>query len=205
MASDDASEPAYPLPLRTKSSTQRCVFAAHGKQKARCGSSRVGSIWSMDTAAFWAIMGGSQHPEDLHKALNVLSDADLAAWETHYEEQWARTYTWDLWGAAYVIAGGCSDDSFDYFRAWLLSRGQAVVAQALSDADSLADVDVADEEEWEDWMSPTMAVVHARTGSYAYVNDSPALRQPPEPAGDEWDEEQLPQRCPRLGSKFGFA
>ena len=33
-------------------------------------------------------------------------------------------YIWDLWGAAYLINGGCSDDGFAYFRSWLISRGR---------------------------------------------------------------------------------
>ena len=50
-------------------------------------------------------------------------------------------YCWSLWGAAYVINGGCSDDPFVDFRASLISRGRQVFERALSDPDSLADED----------------------------------------------------------------
>ena len=46
--------------------------------------------------------------------------ADFAAIRRQLDE---RAYTWDLWGAAYVIEDGCSDDCFRDFRAYLISLG----------------------------------------------------------------------------------
>lgn len=33
-------------------------------------------------------------------------------------------YRWDVWAAAYLIGGGCSDDSFMDFRAGLIAQGR---------------------------------------------------------------------------------
>ncbi len=33
----------------------------------------------------------------------------------------------DLWGAAWVLLGGASDDAFDYFRCWLIGQGREVL------------------------------------------------------------------------------
>ena len=38
-----------------------------------------------------------------------------------------RAYTWEVWGAAYVVEDGCSDDCFRDFRAYLISLGQGPV------------------------------------------------------------------------------
>jgi Protein of unknown function (DUF4240) len=59
----------------------------------------------------------------------------------HHIHSWlmAQFYRLALWGAAYLINGGCSDDGFDYFRGWLLSQGHATWQAALADPDSLAD------------------------------------------------------------------
>lgn len=46
--------------------------------------------------------------------------------------------TWNLWGAAYVINGGCSDDCFEYFRGWLVLQGRETFERALANPDSLA-------------------------------------------------------------------
>ena len=47
-----------------------------------------------------------------------------------------------LWTAAEIMLGGCSDDSFHYFCAWLVSQGKETYTAALADPDSLADIDV---------------------------------------------------------------
>jgi hypothetical protein len=93
----------------------------------------------------------------------------VADFEGYHELAFADSYDWGLWGAACVINGGCSDDCFDYFRAYLISRGREVFEAAVADPDSLASVEIDDEESWEDWMSPSMYAVEARTGEYAYV------------------------------------
>lgn len=52
----------------------------------------------------------------------------------------ACSYLSPLWAAAYVINGGCSDDSFEYFRGWLILQGRSVFEGALDNPDSLADL-----------------------------------------------------------------
>ncbi|MFF2845729.1 DUF4240 domain-containing protein [Streptomyces sp. NPDC058001] len=51
----------------------------------------------------------------------------------------AESYRIRLWGAAYTINGGCSDDGFDYFRGWLVAQGREVFERAVADPDTLAD------------------------------------------------------------------
>ena len=46
-----------------------------------------------------------------------------------------RLNTWDLWGAVYVLLGGCSDDTFEYVRCWIVGRGRQAVEQACADAE----------------------------------------------------------------------
>lgn len=49
-------------------------------------------------------------------------------------------YKFGLWTAASIILDGCSDDSFNYFRNWLIAQGKDVYLAALKDPDSLADI-----------------------------------------------------------------
>jgi Protein of unknown function (DUF4240) len=101
----------------------------------------------------------------------------LPPFEVQHRQAFADSYDWGLWGAAYVIDGGCSDDGFDYFRAYLISRGRAVFEAAMADPDSLADADLEGGEMWEDWMSPTMHVTKARTGQYTFFAHRSAARR----------------------------
>ena len=52
------------------------------------------------------------------------------------------SYRYGLWDAAKIFReDGCSDDSFSYFRSWLIVQGKDVYMAALADPDSLADVE----------------------------------------------------------------
>lgn len=69
-------------------------------------------------------------------------------------------HQYGLWDAAKIFrVDGCSDDSFSYFRSWLIVQGKDVYMAALADPDSLADV-----EPYADCFFETAGYV----GSYAY-------------------------------------
>ena len=67
-----------------------------------------------------------------------------------------------LVAAAVVINDGTSDDGFNDFRAWLVSQGQAVYRKALKCADSLAELDIPQEDYY------TQFEFYGYIGSYAY-------------------------------------
>lgn len=102
----------------------------------------------MDETEFWEIVDSTREaaegdPED-HAELLVdrllRSDPDsVLDFARHFESRYNRAYRWDLWGAAWVLLGGASDDAFDYFRCWLIGQGREVFEGALHDPDSLAE------------------------------------------------------------------
>jgi len=47
-----------------------------------------------------------------------------------------EAYTWELWGVAYLINGGCSDYSFMDFRGSLIAMGKEIFDKEISDAES---------------------------------------------------------------------
>ena len=73
----------------------------------------------------------------------------------------AEAYRWDLWAAAYLIQGGCSDDGFEYFCDWLISLGKHRFEAALRNPDSLAEViEDEDDEEGREFEAFAAAVIH---------------------------------------------
>ena len=78
--------------------------------------------------------------ESLRRLLGELTDSDLSDFGEFFVAAKAQSYTWPLSGAAYVINAGCSDDSFDDFRAALISYGEQRFMSALRDPDSLAEI-----------------------------------------------------------------
>src|SRR5205807_9971881 len=112
--------------------------------------------------------------------------------------------SWDLWGAAYLINGGCSDDGFDYFRAWLISRGRTVYEAAIKDPDSLAGLTdpERDDYEFEELWSVGLEVYKELTGE-----DMPPVhtRWPAKPRGRRWnfdDDEELSRKLPALAEMY---
>jgi predicted DNA-binding WGR domain protein len=76
--------------------------------------------------------------ENLRRRLLKLSEEELRRFDTVLWDLMQESYRADLWGAAYIINGGCSDDGFDYFRGWLILQGEKAFCEALRNPDSLA-------------------------------------------------------------------
>ena len=76
--------------------------------------------------------------ENLKAKLSDLTDEQLITFDKFFGINMRKCFTWDLFGAAFVMAG-CNDEyGFSEFRCWLISRGQTVFNNALTNADSLA-------------------------------------------------------------------
>lgn len=106
----------------------------------------------MDKNEFWELIQGSFREADwaTDKQMEILIDKlsnysqeEILKFASIYQVYSNESYKNKLWAAAYVMNGGCSDDCFDYFRAWLISRGEEPYLNALKDPDSIADLDIA--------------------------------------------------------------
>lgn len=174
-------------------------------------------IVPMDDQRFWSIIERSalkttrpeQQEVNLRGILAPLPIADLIAWQAAYDAKRAAAYSWDLWGAAYVIHGGASDDGFDYFRSWLISCGPRIYTAALADPDSLADAVPADAREpaqFEGFGHVAMALWANRTGRNPAEMPN-ATAHPANPTGKPWSEDPaaLAARYPKLWKRFGSA
>ena len=168
----------------------------------------------MDESEFWSIVESSKafsdggfenYTESLAEQLSALSPEKIVAFQQILDDLRDRAYSWDLWGAAYIMGEGCSDDGFIDFRSWLVSMGRETYTRALSDPESLTDVVVGPDGE-EDVFFEEFAYVPARVYEAKTGQRLPARRTAarPEPSGEEWDEdgEDLARRFPRLYSRY---
>ncbi|OLR93245.1 DUF4240 domain-containing protein [Actinokineospora bangkokensis] len=169
----------------------------------------------MDENTFWSLVDRARQsdPDEVGEALEVVlrdvGTADLVSFEQTYHRVAARAYTWEVWGAAYVAMGGCSDDSFDYFRAWLVGRGEDAFHRVVADPDSLADLVAGsgDAGDPEDWMEDEALLGAADTVHEDRTGDHITFTEPlPDPdLGEEWDfddEPEMRRRYPRLAAQF---
>ena len=171
----------------------------------------------MDETEFWKLVDATREaaegdPEEqadlLVERLLRLDPESVLDFARHFESRYNRAYRWDLWGAAWLLLDGASDDAFDFFRCWLIGQGREVFEGALhGDPDSLADLlDDFDEEidgDGEELGYAADEAYEQLTGDVA-----PDLGIPPAPAEPEGtpvdfeNEAALAERYPRLWQRF---
>jgi len=101
---------------------------------------------------FWDIIENSNKGQNLEAELSKLSEDEIWGYSYWWNYFHRKSYTQALWAVAYVVLGGCSDDGFDYFRFWLLTRGKAVYMNAIADADSLSrEFENLTQDEYPEW------------------------------------------------------
>lgn len=164
----------------------------------------------MNQETFWKIMletnkesGGAPPVQQvlIEKRLNELSSDEIIAFDHIFRELINNAYDWKLWAAAYIVNGGCSDDCFMDFRGWLIGQGRDVYTKALSDPDSLSELDNLEEDmDCEGYGYLTFTVYERKTGKEMPVNSK--ISHPSEPKGKEWDEDELDKLLPKLSHKF---
>jgi hypothetical protein len=162
----------------------------------------------MDRDAFWKIMEQTRSADADEQAnaivsiLTKVAAEEIVDFERHMGELLAATYSWDVWGAAYLMRGGCSDDGFDYFRGWLIGQGKAIFEATLADPDSLADVpDLDDDAEGE-----SLLYVAFRAHDKVVGTELPRVRIDLPELGEEWDfddDDEMRKRYPKLFTMFG--
>jgi hypothetical protein len=166
----------------------------------------------MDERAFWELTADTRaesgndtgrQSELLEERLSQLPAQQIVDFGRIRHRLDQRAYSWEIWGAAYVIDDGCSDDCFRDFRAYLISLGRGPYEAALHDPDSLAPVvQDAEEGDWENADNVAPDAYESATGEDIPADDSDLSG---DPRGEPWDDEAqdaLVQRYPALAAKF---
>ncbi|PZG12657.1 hypothetical protein C1I95_25335 [Micromonospora craterilacus] len=171
----------------------------------------------MRTDDFWQLIdraraGGGEPDAIATRAVALLAARDpeeIVGYARHQQRVLAASYRVDLWGAAYLINGGASDDGFEYFRGWLMTQGREIFAGAVADPDSLAELPQvrAASLSGEEFECEDMLAVPWDAYRKATATDLPADRQavPVPDLNDFWDfddEDEARRRLPRLAALF---
>ena len=176
----------------------------------------------MNEDQFWAIVqkavdeAGDDEDEYLEVVMHELSKLSLkemVGFRLRTDKLLYDSYTSEMWCAGYLMNGGCSDDGFEYFRLWVISRGRKVYEAALANPDNLIDYIAEDAEvdffEFElFWYAAIDAFEEATEADlYDYIDDDNfTTREGNYPNfefnWDEEDPESMRKLCPRLFERF---
>lgn len=166
----------------------------------------------MDEPMFWRLVAETRaaagndtgrQSQLLEARLRQLPAQQIAGFERIRRSLDRGIYTWDVWGAAYVIEDGCSDDCFRDFRGYVIALGRRPYEAALRNPDALAPV--VNDAETGDWENADDVAPDAYQGvaDEDIPGDSSDLSG--NPRGTPWDDDQaeaLVQRYPRLAARF---
>ncbi len=165
----------------------------------------------MDKRRFWTIIEKSEKTQDweaqchnLERRLGVLSVEEIIQFDKIFDDYWHKAYTWDLWGVAFLIGGGCSNDGFMDFRSWLISRGENVYKIGIENADKLAEiVEPRDGDcQFEKFQYVARLVWCDKTKKNLYEYPQSGSLFSEKPSGQLWDEKDLEERFPQVAKKF---
>ncbi len=176
----------------------------------------------MDEEQFWAIVqtavdeAGDDEDEYLEvvkRELSKLSLKEMIGFRLRTDKLLYDSYTSEMWCAGYLMNGGCSDDGFEYFRLWVISRGRKAYEAAMANPDNLIDY-IGDDDEMDFfefelfWYVALEAFEEAVDAElYDYVDDDNFKTCEGNYPNFEfnWEEdepESMQKLCPRLFEKF---
>ena len=176
----------------------------------------------MNIDQFWTIIDRvhAASPDNMEKKCILLAGElrplqldELKSFDDHFTDCFFLAYTWDIWGAAFVICDGCSDDGFMDFRFTLISLGRKPFETALVDVDALVQFDINPDWAQYEGYQYVSSKVYKELGGKEPPCDCPQCRpagapkkktHPKEPAGIRFNEWEMSSRFPKLAKKYGF-
>ena len=165
----------------------------------------------MNEEIFWKIIKISkdnsngdfeEQQEELANELRKLTPDDIILFGNRFRYLRGQANTWELWGAIYIIHGGCGDDSFNDFREWVIGQGKDFYYKTIKDPETLIDLDAdtINEVEWEGLGYVYSAVFKELTGQemeYTYKENHETIGQECEEENDD-----LNNMFPKLYDKY---
>lgn len=161
----------------------------------------------------------------LRGRLSRMPELEIVQFQICLDRVLTPTFTWDMWAAADMILGWCSDDSFFYFRLWLVGLGREEFEKVALDPDLLAGTPQVralagrsprawGDHEWPEWEELDYvagAAFEAVTGKphedFHDAHDAQDVEdpEPRHPVGDRWDvnrADEAARRFPNLNALF---
>jgi Protein of unknown function (DUF4240) len=137
----------------------------------------------LDENLYWGIIEKSlkntnNQDEQQHfliKEISNLTPKEMIGFRLRTDKLLYDTYNSEMWCAGYIMNGGCSDDGFEYFRNWIISRGKETYYKAKENPDNLitqVNMDV-NMYEFESFWYVALDAFKNKTGKdlYNYIDD----------------------------------
>lgn len=162
----------------------------------------------MDEDTFWKLIEASriQSKDNYELQINILKTEllklepkEIEKFDNTFSALLAGSYNWNLWGASYVINGGCSDDCFDYFRQYLIAHGKEKFYETIKNPDDCVYwIKSESEELWEGLQYSAYYAYKEKTGKEIPKTYKPDWTL----KGKKFNENTVQDKYPKLAEKF---
>jgi hypothetical protein len=173
----------------------------------------------LDENLYWSIIEKSlkstsdQEAQEqfLIKEIRNLTPKQMIGFRLRTDKLLYDTYNSEMWCAGYIMNGGCSDDGFEYFRNWVISRGKETYYNAKQNPDTLINhvIEGEDYYDFESFWYVALEAFQQKTGKdlYDYIDyDNFKTCEGNYPNFQfNWEEENpesMKKICPRLFNKL---
>jgi Protein of unknown function (DUF4240) len=162
----------------------------------------------MTESLFWELIDeakskskfAAERPSTLGAILECFSAKAIKEWALLFRQKMNQAYRWDIWGVAYIIGGGCSDDGFEYFRALLISEGERIYTAIVNNPDSITEL-IEHPIELESMLYVAADAYQKRANKPLTLK---AITAPAEPVGKKWADADLPTLFPKTYEKYSI-
>lgn len=147
----------------------------------------------------------------LIKEIGNLTPKQIVGFRLRTDKLLHDTYNSEMWCAGYIMNGGCSDDGFEYFRNWIISRGKETFYNAKQNPDYLIKEvnENSDMYEFESFWYVALEAFKLKTGKdlYDYIDgENFHTKEGQYPQIEfNWEEENpesMKKICPKLFEKL---
>ncbi|MBN8694003.1 MAG: DUF4240 domain-containing protein [Bacteroidetes bacterium] len=173
----------------------------------------------LDEDLFWKIIEKSlkntsdqdSQEQFLIKEIGSLTPKQIIGFRLRTDKLLYDTYNSEMWCAGYIMNCGCSDDSFEYFRNWIISRGKQAYYNAKQEPDTLINEVIEGVEfyDFESFWYVALEAFQQKTGKDLYdfidYDNFKHCEGNYPPINFTWEEENgesMRKICPRLFAKF---
>ena len=167
----------------------------------------------MNQETFWKTIQESKEssaskPETQHEKLTAIlktmNKDELLGFARNWYQCHQNAYRWDLWAVAYMVDGGCSDDSFMDFRSWLIGQGKEVYEAIMKDPNAIVNIPDSELFFYEELGYVANEVYKEVTGEELPSFEEMGVALTNDPIGEEWDEDELEELYPEVCKRFDF-
>lgn len=176
----------------------------------------------MDENEFWKIIdfGFNTCEDDTKKQAQIITQKlseytpnQIIDFEILFRKKVILANDFKIMAAEKIIEGSVSDDSYLYFRCWLIGQGQKTFKQTIKNPDYLASIiEKGTETDFEDLLYVSTGAYKKTTGKkeedesfprdVAYKAGFDYDFGAPATTGKDWKESELPGLYPKLWNKF---